>query len=330
MTLLQTLKSRVWLEILPGLIIESPIIAGKPWIIDQLLPRLPSTGSSIGVQGNIEEAGTLGGFFWLNFPNSRMKCVLTCYHVTKSIDRETERRTRKHGVLFGSQHQDGKIGVRYPALYDVNASIKAIERGPSPSPQFQTLLNQARNMANVPPFGQVLVASGICVRNRHKMDWSLIATPNIPDSHMRNRAAPFVSLRPDGLPSNIISLIDTNADIGWIKEQRVEPIKKHDWAALIGRSSGCVAGEVNILDRLVQWNDDPDLVTHELDVVGLDEDFARPGDSGSLVTDAEQKLIGMVIARDSNGRDWGCGLVTPFADIVNHVKEVSGGDLSIL
>ena len=84
-TLLQTLKSRVWLEILPGLIIESPIVAGKPWIIDRELPRLPITGSSIGAQGNIQEAGTLGGFFWLNFPNSRMKCALTCYHVTSPL-----------------------------------------------------------------------------------------------------------------------------------------------------------------------------------------------------------------------------------------------------
>ena len=259
-----------------------------------------------------------------------MKCALTCYNITKSIDHETERRTRQYGVLFGQQYQDGKVSVRYPASCDVNATIKYFDKRESPSPLAQTLLNQARNMANALPFGQVMVASGICVRNRRKMDWSLIATPNVPDSHIRNRAARFNEDSADGLPSNIRNLIDTNADIGWIKEQRVKPIKQYDWAVSIGRSSDCVAGAVNKLDRLVQWNDDPNLVTHELDVIGLEKPFAGPGGLGSLVTDAEQKLIGMVIARDANSSSWGSGLVTPFADIVGHVKEVSGGDLSIL
>lgn len=328
--LLEVLKSRIRLEILPGLIMEAAITGGRPKVINRVLPRLPSSGSSIGVQDNMQQAGTLGGFFWLTLPNARMKCALTCYHVTKPIDPETERRTRRYGVLFGQQHQDGKVSVRYPASYDVNATIKAFEEEKSPSPQVQVLLNQARRMADAIPYAQVMMASGKCVRNGRKMDWSLIATPDVPDSHIRNRAAPFMRHQPDGLPDDILHLIETDADIGWIREQRVTPIKKHDWAALIGRSSRCVAGEVNELDRFVQWNDDPNLVTHELDVVGLDQPFAEPGDSGSLVTDAEQKLIGMVIARDTNSNNWGSGLVTPFADIVSHVKELTGGDLSIL
>jgi hypothetical protein len=324
--ILESLKPAIALEILLGSISNGYLDKGQSYIYRNCQPDGLHNGASIGVQDNTTEAGTLGPFVYLNVGYRRLKCAMTCHHVTLSTDPLVKFHTNEQGVSFDQNNELGKVEVRYPALYDLNATILHLEKIAPLHGTDKDLLDQMHKMASERPFGKVIASSGVKIRNNRRLDWSLIEISQITNKLMRNKPVPRSLLDdmdyPPSGPYNITE--DT-----WIKQWQLEPSKPQDWLVKFGRSSRCTTGLINSMNRIVQWLSHPGLETEEIEIMGLTSDFAALGDSGSMITNTKGELVGMLIGKDGNAGDWGFGFMTHFSAIREHVREVTGGFLSL-
>ena len=194
------------------------------------------------------------------------------------------------------------------------------------SPQLQTYNQKELDRLNKrelnPVIGNVLYTSGVR-RNQanRRMDWALIETPT---SHVPNVPPPgtsFGSNRSRYCQKGLVQyLADANTRI-----RAFGKMELNGWVAKRGRTSVDTSGEVYKLRRSVHWQGYNNFITEEIEVMGLNNDFADFGDSGSFVVNEGSELVGMLIGRDVNPNGYGFGLVSDIAEIERDVKELCGG-----
>lgn len=63
------------------------------------------------------------------------------------------------------------------------------------------------------------------------------------------------------------------------------------------------SGFVNCMNRQVQWERYGGMISEEVEVIGLTQNFATGGDSGSIMMGALRELVGLLIANDSCASD---------------------------
>lgn len=84
------------------------------------------------------------------------------------------------------------------------------------------------------------------------------------------------------------------------------------------------------MTRLVPWHSHQGLVTDEIEIFGIVDDFCRKGDSGLLVTDDQEDLVGMVVGDDLIW-DWdGAPMLLAWATREADIKKVTGGTLKLV
>lgn len=162
-------------------------------------PETASNGTSIGLKGDIERAGTLGGWLMLNIPKCLpVKVAITCHHLISWNDPANIQEMDRTGLSTAQARKVPPLQVVYPAELDMRATIENLEVESSDpgSPAILTQhLQNARRISGNPPIGQVIAASGIRLNsNRRRMDWALI---QVPGTKSRNNPPPRTGLRLD-------------------------------------------------------------------------------------------------------------------------------------
>ena len=313
MKIATAIKSRVEVEILPGEISLCPALYNAPRNLN-LSAVQPYQGASIGVPGDDLRAGTLGGYVRLNLPKmAPMAAFLTCYHVIRSADKATAELEDREGVKIGQPHASLDHGiVNYPATFDSNAARARYDKDPG----FKNQLAQVNDLIKNSAKGKVIAASGLRVsQQNHKLDWALVQ--DVANYSSKLKPIPESLVQPDDLPSgynlNQDSII---RNVGFLELD--------DWVAKLGRTSGWTTGTVNNMKRTWIWPEGG-RVTEEIEVMGLSQDFAEPGDSGSLVHNKDGALVGLLFAKDTYANDFDSGIVSRIQDVMDDIKRMTGG-----
>ncbi|KAI4126486.1 MAG: hypothetical protein LQ347_004953 [Umbilicaria vellea] len=306
-------------DIRPGFLswcIQPTIQLSLPLIYRSDLPLKPEHGSSIGVRGNTTQAGSVGCWLTLKLADgTELPVLLTCYHVVVSEDKVVKDKIDQEGMHYGDTTR--KVVVQYPAAFDLDANVKDVED--------KATYDKLKHLSLTSEIGYVIAASGVRVNSRgRRMDWALILSP---DTYRKNT-----------LPSNATLTNRAAYPVGGLTAYKVaegeevrgfSQMKADAWLVKKGRTSGVTSGWVSKLDRLVQW-ESIKTVSYEHEVTGLVEDFADPGDSGSMVTDEHGGLAGILIGKDLCSNDLDPGFVTPFHEIHEDVMlYTNGGTLSL-
>lgn len=272
--------------------------------------RKPRNGSSIGVKGDTTEAGSLGG--WLQF-NPRIgpptKVGVTCHHVVAPrLDKDP-------------------TTVEYPTAFDRIASINFFESHlkSTPDKDFEEALGKMQFLHANPVIGKVFAYSGLRKNaSNRRMDWAIFETP---DTYTKNRPPPKSAFKkPEDFPGGV-SLSYKLTEDSYVKN--MDRIRPGSWVAKTGRTTGVTSGTVNLMRRFVHWEQHGDFCSEEVEVLGLAEDFADGGDSGSFVMNVSGELVGLLIGKESGATGWNSGFVTPIQDIQQDVKQQTGGFLSL-
>ncbi|EFQ99454.1 hypothetical protein MGYG_02465 [Nannizzia gypsea CBS 118893] len=95
-------------------------------------------------------------------------------------------------------------------------------------------------------------------------------------------------------------------------------VKLGDWVSKNGRSSDTTYGRINHLHREVMWPSGER--TFEVEVLSLDGEFSRPGDSGSMVVNSKGEFVGLAMATDSSA-----SFITPISHIQRDIHELTNG-----
>lgn len=325
---LHTASVPLRLELLEGSIdiAKSPRSDAK---ILRNLPAKPRNGSSISIKGNIDRAGSLGGWFYLNVPKSSpYKVALTCNHVVAQDDQDLKRRLGSTTSGFDIKDVHGKVFVEYPAALDMIATIKYYENlqaAGEPVPNLPHELENLRRMAATSVIGHVIAKSGFKVnKGMRRLDWALIYSP---DPHSKNKPSPKSAFhRDEDFPRGEPSFYNVTEDS---ISRQIDTLSINDWVGKQGRTTNCTSGVVNSLDRIISWSQYGNSISTEIEVFGLSDDFAAGGDSGALVTNAKGNIVGMVVGKDSRASDYDIGIVTSFRELQEDIKEQTGGFLSI-
>ena len=317
------------LEILPGNDIATSENL-NPAKVCVTLPEKLVNGASIGVQGNDDQAGSLGCFLKPNFSNGlSQNVVLTCCYVIADKGGPAKETINKNGLSIDSDH-GLHILVQSPAALDLNESIQQRRESLAEDPKDEKMRSDLEGFLRLSAnlvIGKVIAASGVRIsKHVRRMDWALISTTgplakNKPPPH-----SAFSGQMPVAFPKGRVYAYKINEDFCvW----QFAPLQLDSWVAKTGRTSGVTSGVVNNMQRLVHWLEYGDLVSKEVEVMGLVTNFASAGDSGSMVTDELGNLVGILIGRDSCAREFDVGFVTPIFDIQADVREKTGGFLSI-
>lgn len=255
------------------------------------------------------------------------RCGITCYHVIVDDNADVRKLTDKPGIDGRKQNGTSQISIISPAICESKATIRCLERvikfSNLPLAEDIQQLEDFRKEIAKPVIGHVFLASGLRLhKNRRKMDWALISTPG---PYIRNKPAPAPAFHAQR---------DRPWDRRYTKTRdsvirNCGRMRAEDWVAKQGRTSGYTSGQVNKLHREVKWEDHGNLQTSEVEVSGLSRAFAETGDLGSMVTNAEGELVGLLIGKDSHAHDFDSGLVTPIEEIQLDIEKRHGGCLSL-
>ncbi|MCJ1436243.1 hypothetical protein MMC27_005621 [Xylographa pallens] len=259
----------------------------KPFLFKSDLPEPPQNGSSIGLKGNRDQAGTLG--CWLRLPLSSglsLPVILTCNHVLFSNDTPTQAQINRNGMRLGELV--GKFEATCPAAYDLDWNMQILDDAINFR---ETRLYEQLHRLRHASVGTVLAASGIRknAENR-RLDWALIKEHRVQYDHAE--------------------------------------VSKGSWVTKQGRTTGTTNGIVSKMRREIHWPE-PKMRSEEIEVFGTSADFALPGDAGSMVTDIDGALIGIVFGAETRIHGFTVGFVTTFRDIVDDVKSYTTGTLSL-
>jgi S1-C subfamily serine protease len=82
------------------------------------------------------------------------------------------------------------------------------------------------------------------------------------------------------------------------------------------------AGTVNHVKREAQW--EPGETSREVEIMSRDAPFAAPGDTDSIVTNAQGEMVGLLFAIDACARH-SSGFMMPITAIQQHVGGVTDG-----
>lgn len=320
MQVLNQTPVQIYLEFLAGQI--SPADEGAMYL--QNITLKPSNGASIGIKGNTDKVGTLGGWVVLNLPkeNRMVRCALTCYHVIRASDDNTTDHTDAHGIRRDDPR--GQVEIEYPGALDAKHTMISIndflQKGHSDRIKSQQAILSSRTSG--PGIGRVIYASGNQIKNGQRLDWALIESPDTFSPNRPPSASTFES-SPFRVPSD--TYYSQNADS---KVRVFGRAKKGDWVTKRGRTTKVTSGTVNRMYRRVQWPSGQ--TTVEIELMSPWGDIVAPGDSGSIVTNAQGELVGMIFGKDPDAREFNIGIMTPIASIQQHVKEMTnGGFLSL-
>lgn len=303
------------LEILPGFVMDCAYQT-RNFALSMLgIPPRPKNGASIGARGNRNDAGTLGGWMALTRPNQiPIPVAITCYHVIKSYNNPSLAYTIDRDGIKPSDGFDFRPLVEYPAALDVNFTVQRLAGKPD---ERARILDIAAN-----PIGRVLAASGYQVnKDKRRMDWALIESP----------ATYSQNLAPNGEGLGERQLLPScSYDIGeGFVIQETAKFGLYDFVIKKGRTSGITTGFVNKMHRVVRWATHGGNETEETEIMGVGQDFAEHGDSGSLITDAKGRLVGLLFAKDACASDFDIGFMTPIQDLEENVRERTGATLSL-
>ncbi|KAL9122099.1 MAG: hypothetical protein Q9187_001344 [Circinaria calcarea] len=279
-------KIQVGVELNPGTVSNA---AGE--VQRNLLPK-PYNGVSIGLQGDLNSSGTLGGFVVLQplsgqtlSEDQSKLCFLTCHHVIRSTNREVATRTDKEGIsIFSSSDEDpAKVFVEYPSLQDLNAAheewsdrlkeaqdreaksqlrvemgeeeprvIRSLRQAQEDVKQCQTVLSICDTRKANPVIGQVLASSGI--RNTSaRMRLDWALVQTTQEFFSRNLPPSKDSVSPERNPGNNQYHL-TELDFA----DRFGDIVPDDWVIKRGRTTEVTCGKFNGAPIKVQWTNDGD------------------------------------------------------------------------
>ncbi|KAL8786995.1 MAG: hypothetical protein Q9195_007973, partial [Heterodermia aff. obscurata] len=297
---------------------------GPPQIPRAPMGLNPRNGASIGRRGDDTEAGTLGGWLMLKYPDNKLiECAMTCFQVIagQNILDSSVLGTKAVEASFSKN----LIQVEYPAASDRKFAIQSYRThlqsklNPQQLVHCQKELDRLEQCDRSPVIGTVIYSSGVRTNQANRrMDWALIETPRTYRANLPSPASMFPTDQSRCTQHSSIP-IPYATDAG-SQVRAIGNIGLSDWVVKSGRTSAETSGQVNRLSREVKWEGYNNFITQEREVLGLSGDFAQPGDSGAFVTNADFELLGMVIGRDANASDYGVGLVTDIRDIEQDVK----------
>lgn len=312
---LRASRTQIALEILPGFINDCGHETRQTAISMHNMPPRPPNGASIGARGNINEAGTLGGWMSLTLPDQkRIPVAITCYHVIRSYTNTSlALATDRDGIKMSDNDQVRAL-VEYPAAPDHEFTAQRLAGTPEKRARF---LSMAAN-----PIGQVLAASGYKVnKDNRRLDWALIESPT---TYSKNTA-------PSGLDLTRLELPPLGSyDIGeGFIITETAAVQLNEFVIKKGRTSGITSGFTNKMQRVIAWPSFGGKETEEIEVMGLGKDFGDPGDSGSFITDMKGRLVGLLFAKDACVSSYDVSFMTPIHDVQDNVREVTGATLSL-
>lgn len=150
-------------------------------------------------------------------------------------------------------------------------------------------LEKMRHHHAYPVIGNVFAFSGLRKNaSNRRMDWALFDTP---ETHPRNKPPPKSAYTTNVQFPEGLSFAYTLTEDSYVRNIGV--MKQDSWVAKTGRTSGVTSGIVNSMKKFVHWQQHGTFCSEEIEVIGLGKDFARGGDSGSIVT-------------NKSGDSWAC------------------------
>jgi hypothetical protein len=294
-------------------------------------PGMTETGEglSIGPRGPKDEAGSFG--FWVKWQPKDSeeihRAFMSCYHVIENgSDAGDRQHYRQYGIGLNGDRLGKPIIVDYPAYLDAEHTrtqlAEELQKKGDPTGKLSRTLQTIDRYRSQGGLGQVRLASGRRLRNKRRMDWMLAVVNKPEDFGVNQPPPPFFSrlhlfnrvIYEKPAPNETVSRVGPMTDL---------PIK--NWVAKQGRMTNITAGDVQKLRETVRW--DNGMISEEPVVhsaFGLK--FTRPGDSGSMVVNAQKELVGMVIGVGvSPDRTY----ITPVQDIFDDIKENGGGIVTL-
>lgn len=308
----------LWLEILPGTIVS----CAQRRSASDPLPREPETGSSIGIREDVERAGSLGFYAWAHMPDrppQKMGC--TAFHVVVHTDIHIKR-THDSGVRREQDHDEGKLAVLYPAYCDGLEEVRLAEADVKNEPGSESAQRAAvaKDLMRNPYLGTVRMASGLRWNKAgRRMDWALFTAQEtfkqnvIPpaDAFGRWQECPRSYRRGNNCVTS-----------------KFGKVTDGEWLTKYGRTSFTTAGYVNRMDRKVHWRE-YNMGSTEIEVIGLGNAFAEPGDSGSAVINSRGEIVGLLIGMEPGNGTENAGLVTPIEDLLADIEQREGVTLEL-
>ncbi|OAF57723.1 hypothetical protein VC83_05630 [Pseudogymnoascus destructans] len=315
------------IEILPGRILPAqPSEDALEYLRVSSIPMVPSNGSSIAPALSTDAAGTLGVV--VNFRDGReeevKRCFLTCYHVIAPGDPAGKEVNDSRGIGLYGRRVDAQINIHYPARYDsiqtrrVCMARVAHNQG---TQKDHDIIERLRQIAARGPIGQVKFASGYrLLANRRRMDWALVEldpallVQNLLPIEEQFKDECFVRIEPRYVAQEGETVSGTNTIIA------------NTWYGKVGRTSKCTAAEFNGIQRNISWGNGLFSDEYECKSLHSGEQFARGGDSGSLVFNLDKEWVGMLFAAEKSTE---CGFVTPVYELIKDIEETTGGTITL-
>ncbi|KAL5353313.1 hypothetical protein ACLOAV_001349 [Pseudogymnoascus australis] len=290
-----------------------------------LLPLIPTNGSSIAPSDCIDAAGTLGPVVNHRVAGTEefKKCFLTCYNVIASGDLARKESNDKLGIGLGGRKVDCEIDIDYPAKYDANETRRFYKSITDKGKESVRGLSIKRldELAAQGPLGQVRFASGYRLTDtNHRMDWALVELdPTRPLQNLLPAEAHFLNSVFRNVPRRFTV---QKGDTVQVTSNSLDSI----WYGKVGRTSDCTGGEHGLIKRAIRWDDGA--VSHEYEFKTQDacDRFAQVGDAGSLVLNIKKEWVGMLFAME---RSTGIGFVTPAFELLRDIEETTGGKIML-
>ncbi|MCJ1341509.1 hypothetical protein MMC09_006805 [Bachmanniomyces sp. S44760] len=309
-------------EILPGrMIMGGRVSIPEPRPLVPTMLSEPRNGSSIGIKDAPNRAGSLGFWAQAAIPgraDGPVKLMCTAFHVVTTVDNDIQELTLAEGVKLKGQESLPRASVELPAHADGVGRAQYLEKELARKhyPEMQRELDEIQRRLQDPKIGQVLIASGFRKNDRgRRMDWAFVETPK---TYRKNEI-------PNPLLFGKFTWIPTEYQM--IRKSSVSSIgvlNPGDWVCKNGCSTKATAGEVNRMDRVVNWEEHTGFISSEMEVLGLGHDFAAPGDSGSAVFNAAGELVGLMVGVEPYANSQSSGIVTPIQDILEDVEKREG------
>ena len=184
----------------------------------------------------------------------------------------------------------------------------------------EEIIERLNAIAAQGPIGRVKFASGYrLLPTRRRMDWALVElNPACPVQNFLPMKSQFTKQCFYGVPPYKVNEGDTICG--------TNNIFKDTWYGKVGRTTDGTAAEFNRITRDIEWDIGQDSDEYEFKSLHSGEQFARGGDSGSLVFNLQKEWVGMLFSSD---RGQECGFVTPVYELIKDIEEATGGTITL-
>ena len=321
-------------------------------------------GDSIGVSGDANHSGTLGGFVVLRHTSSvePRLCGVTCHHVAREEERGLE--AFKEALVKMNPGDPSRISMQSPSLRDymdtiaelekeekvLRPRIKELEEARVKQDDFLTPIQQRQfNQWTVDlqqwtsqidvlrtkagPLGGMIASSGLRISEEgHNLDWSLVEvekhqfSANYPPER---RDLPWAAKESDKAHAYFTTGEPATC---------VEDMKFGDFVTMKGRTSGVVAGEVHkVLEEMRLGETQGIRITREMVIIAVPGNktpkpvFSGPGDSGSFIYNERGSIVGLQISHmePKFQYEWDETIATPIAVVFGDIESLTGGKIQL-